>query len=76
MGFYTKNKNPLVDPLRSPAVFCAHKEAESPKKNSGPQQCGPPEPKWMFYSAGRISRTVSWFPSTVKRTSKPAKEKP
>lgn len=32
MGFYTKNKKPLVEPLRSPAVFCAHKEAESPKK--------------------------------------------
>lgn len=34
MGFYTKNKKPLVEPLRSPFLSCAHKEAESSQKTA------------------------------------------
>ena len=32
MGFYAKNKKPLVEPLRSSVLFCAHRETDLPKK--------------------------------------------
>ena len=31
MGFYTKNKKKLVEPLRSPVLFCAHRETDLKK---------------------------------------------
>ena len=34
MGFYAKSKKQLVEPLLSPFLSCAHKEAESSQKTA------------------------------------------